>query len=140
MKEIYFSEDQLNNLSEIGQNLFSEENDPTSPSYKRVLIRPKLNYIKIILYVGLPVMIFGVYISILHVLKLLNISYILVGLLLLMAYVIVFLKKAVLSCIKIYQHLFSRYFVTITKLYNNKTGLRTDNNTANANKRFDKGV
>ena len=104
MKEIYFSEDQLNNLNEIAQNLFSDENDPTSPSYKRVLIRPKLNYIKMILYAGLPVIVFGAYIFILHMLKLLNMAYISVGLLLIMVYVILFLKKAVLSCIKIYQH------------------------------------
>lgn len=104
MKEIYFSEDQLNNLNKIGQNLFCAENDPTSPTYKRVLIRPKLNYMRMILNVGLPVVTFFTYIFILHMLELLSWTYILVALLLIMIYIIVFLKKAVICSIKIYQH------------------------------------
>ena len=104
MKEIYFSKDQLNNLNEIGQPLFCAENDPTSPCYKRVLIRPKLNYIRMILHLGLPTITFLAYIAILHMLELLKWPYILGALLLLMIYTIVFLKKAVLCSIKIYQH------------------------------------
>lgn len=104
MKEIYFSEEQLNDLNEIGKNLFCAENDPTSPCYKRVLIRPKLNYIRMILHVGLPIIILLAYISILRMLELLKWPYILVALSLLMIYTIVFFKKAVLCGIKIYQH------------------------------------
>lgn len=103
MKEIYFSEEQLNNLGEIGEALFCEENDPTSPSYKRALNRPKINYMGIILHIGLPMIVLFVYFLVMQRTGLLNGVCILVAFLLLVIYVMAFFKKAILCCIQIYQ-------------------------------------
>lgn len=103
MKEIYFSEDQLNNLNKIGQTLFCEDNDPTSPSYNRVLIRPKINYLKIILHIGLPLVALLVYILVLRRMNLFNGFYVFIALIGLIVYAALCFKKGVLCCIRIYQ-------------------------------------
>ena len=55
MKEIIFTEEQLQNLDEIGKDLFNDEQDPRSLAYKRKLIRPKISLIKtLLLYILLP--------------------------------------------------------------------------------------
>ncbi len=90
-------------MSKIGQTLFCEENDPTSPLYKRVLIRPKINYLGIILHIGLPIVALLVYILFLQEANLFNSFYVFIALMVFVVYVAVCFKKAVLCCIKIYQ-------------------------------------
>jgi len=55
VKSVEFSEEQLNDLDSLGQMLFGDENDPTSVNYKRKLVRPKINWLIIILYLLIPV-------------------------------------------------------------------------------------
>lgn len=44
MKSIVFTEDQLDNIQQIGQALFDEEQDPRSVSYVRKLNRPTIQW------------------------------------------------------------------------------------------------
>lgn len=50
MKSIEFSEEQLNNLNDIAQQLFTDENDPKSYCYIKKLNRPKIHWLKILLF------------------------------------------------------------------------------------------
>lgn len=57
MKTIEFTEDQISNLSEIGKWLFEDTADPRSSSYKRYLVRPKINWYRIVLCILGPILI-----------------------------------------------------------------------------------
>ena len=51
MSEIHFSEEQLGNLSDIGQALFDgDPSDPRSLNYERKLVRPAIKWWRIILF------------------------------------------------------------------------------------------
>ena len=50
MKEVFFSEEQLHNLNEVGKELFKDEQDPRSSAYIRKLKRPKISVFKVILF------------------------------------------------------------------------------------------
>jgi len=104
MKEIHFSEEELKDLRAIGEKLFYSEDDPTAPSYKRILIRPELNYISILLHLVLPLIILSAYAVVLNIYGLLSYGSIMAGISALMLYIVLSLKKAALCCIKIYQH------------------------------------
>lgn len=54
MKEIQFNEDQIGDLHKLAQSLFDDETDPRSNSYKRILIRPKINWLKLIVWLIIP--------------------------------------------------------------------------------------
>jgi len=103
MKEIQFSEDQLNNMSEIGRKLFYEETDPSSPTYKRVLIRPQISCTGIVLHTLLPLALLVMYIIVLKKTNFFNVYSVLAGLAVLLIYAAICLKKAVLCCVKVYQ-------------------------------------
>ena len=45
MRSIQFNEDQLCDVSKLAQSLFQDESDPRSNSYKRILVRPKINWL-----------------------------------------------------------------------------------------------
>ncbi len=47
MKYFEFSEDQLSNVHVLGSQLFSDEKDPRSITYVRILKRPKINWVRI---------------------------------------------------------------------------------------------
>lgn len=52
MKEIQFDEEQLGNLQLLGASLFAEDcTDPRSWNYKRVLVRPKIHWPRILFFV-----------------------------------------------------------------------------------------
>ena len=54
MNEIHFSEDQLGNLSDIGQALFDgNPSDPRSWNYERKLIRPTIKWCRILVFSAL---------------------------------------------------------------------------------------
>lgn len=54
MKEILFSEEQLGDLQSLGETLFSgDSSDPRSRNYKRQLIRPRIRWTRILLFVCL---------------------------------------------------------------------------------------
>jgi len=51
MQEFHFSETQLDNIQEIGQSLFgNDESDPRSWNYKRKLVRPAIRWWRILLF------------------------------------------------------------------------------------------
>ncbi len=54
MKSIEFSEDQMPDLQTLAAQLFSDETDPRSTTYIRVLHRPKINWWRIVLSTILP--------------------------------------------------------------------------------------
>ena len=54
MKTIEFSEEDLLNINEIGKKLFEDKDDPSSATYKRVLKRPNVNWLKICSFVTVP--------------------------------------------------------------------------------------
>lgn len=54
MKTIEFSEEQLEDLSTIGQALFMDEQDPRSMHYVRRLVRPKVHWLRIGLCISVP--------------------------------------------------------------------------------------
>jgi len=103
LKNVVFTAEQLNNLSEIANELFYDENDPRSPTYERVLNRPKINWLRVILFLLIP---FLFLISLILVLKYFDIKplYIVLFLLIfLVLYAIITLKTAIIGAIKIYQ-------------------------------------
>ena len=55
MKTIEFSEEQLADLDSIGKALFEDALDPRSGAYVRKLVRPKISWWKIILFVLCPI-------------------------------------------------------------------------------------
>lgn len=54
MKQIEFGEDQLSNLQDIAARLFSDPQDPRSYGYRRVLVRPEINWVAVIAGCLLP--------------------------------------------------------------------------------------
>ena len=59
MKSIEFNEDQLKDLQKVAEELFGESDDPRSYAYKRVHIRPKVNWWEIILNCMCPLVALG---------------------------------------------------------------------------------
>ncbi len=105
MKEIYLSEEDLKNLNEMGAKLFYDEDNPASPIYQRKLERPEINYLSIIMHILLPLLLWAAYIIILISAGGLNLCYIMPALIITIVYVALGLKKAIISCVKIYQRL-----------------------------------
>lgn len=103
MKSIEFTEDMLENINEIGNMLFYDELDPRSVSYIRKLNRPYINWLKIIFFIFIPTIISFLLCIILNYLDYsMKISFFTVVLFLSM-YIIIFIKKILISLIKIYQ-------------------------------------
>lgn len=103
MKEIYITEEELSNLNEVGQRLFCCDDEPQSPSYKRALIRPNINYLKIILYMLLPLVVGVLYLQIISAIGVKNVWTIWLLVIALFFYILLNLKKAIICIIKIYQ-------------------------------------
>lgn len=55
MKSVEFDELQLDDLSSVAQALFSGEADPRSRGYKRIHIRPKINWLRVAACCLLPI-------------------------------------------------------------------------------------
>lgn len=103
MKEIYITEEELSNLKEVGQRLFTSEDEPQSCSYKRVLVRPKINYMTIVLYILIPIAIGTICVHLIQSRSALNVWTILLLVIALFVYVLITMKRAIICCIKIYQ-------------------------------------
>jgi len=103
VKTVIFSEDQFPNIDEIGKSLFSDEQDPRSSAYKRVLVRPEINWLRIIIYIVIPVFIVIVLALVLKHFKC-PLSIIVVSIMFfLIGYFLFTGKKACICAIKIYQ-------------------------------------
>lgn len=55
MNSIQFDENQLHDLHEIAMQLFADNADPRSAGYQRVLVRPRINWLLILLNCLIPV-------------------------------------------------------------------------------------
>jgi len=100
---VEFTAEELPDKEKLAAMLFGDDKDPRSISYKRVLVRPKINWFKIIFLVLLPAGIITAAALLLPKLGVPKLAIILgcVGFFLL--YVGIFAKSAVICAIKIYQ-------------------------------------
>ncbi len=103
MKEIEFDESELSNLQGLAEKLFSDENDPRSNSYVRKLVRPKLNWLKVILFLTAPVLFSTVIAFVLYSLGVKGWITSLVILAAVAIYWLALLKPATICAVKIYQ-------------------------------------
>lgn len=103
MRSVKFDEKQINDLNSVAQNLFSEENDPRSSSYKRVLFRPQINWLLMIVwsafFVILPI---SVYKASLYILKARSPA-VLITAAAIILYILFTAKYAVIQAVRLYQ-------------------------------------
>ena len=57
MKELEFSEGELPDLQSIADRLFADVNDPTSASYRRTLVRPRVSWLLILMAWLIPLVV-----------------------------------------------------------------------------------
>lgn len=102
MESIKFDESQLENLDKIATKLFDDENDPRCISYKRTLVRPKINWFTFLLWILCPILFVFV---MQHELQKFGISFEVNGVILLglLIYSVLMAKKFVIFLIKVYQ-------------------------------------
>ena len=55
MRSFQFNEDQLCDIGKLAQSMFQDEHDPRSSSYKRMLIRPKINWLLFVIWLISPI-------------------------------------------------------------------------------------
>ena len=103
MKPVIFTEEQLHNLDEIGKELFGDEQDPRSSTYIRKLNRPSINWIRIVLYLLIPFFVLASIVVGLKCCGLSPIASIAIAAIILIVYIILTLKRAIICMIKIYQ-------------------------------------
>lgn len=103
MKSIEFSEDQLQDLQKVAEELFGESGDPRSYAYKRILVRPKINWWIIILNCMCPFVILGGMYALLTFWGVCVHMSVSATLLCLIPYLLVNAKKAIICLIRIYQ-------------------------------------
>ncbi len=103
MKSIEFSEEDFGNMNVLAQQLFSDENNPTSCNYKRILVRPKINWIKILLILVGNVVLLGVcFFASYFVSRSLIVSSV-TACLVFFIFMVIYLKKTAVLMIQIYQ-------------------------------------
>lgn len=104
MKEIVFTEEQLQNLGEIGKDLFNDEQDPRSTAYIRKLKRPKVSLIKILLlFIFLPAVVLAALIVLLIHCGLPETTTVAIAAVILLAYILLTTKRMFINVIKLYQ-------------------------------------
>lgn len=103
MKEVFFSEEQLHHLDEIGKDLFDDRQDPRSSVYIRTLNRPQINWIKVVLGFIIPLIAETVLAIVFIRMELPTIMSAIILVALLLVYIILMIKRALICAIKIYQ-------------------------------------
>lgn len=103
MKSIEINEDQLKDLQKVAEELFGESDDPRSYAYKRVHIRPKVNWWKIILNCMCPLVALGGMYALFTLGGIISQVSICAVLLCFIFYLLVNLKKVIICLIHIYQ-------------------------------------
>lgn len=104
MKEIIFTEEQLHNLNEIGEELYKDEQDPRSAAYIRTLKRPKISVFRVILFfVLLPASVMTTLIIILKYLGVSTTITVVIISIILLVYILLTAKRMFICAIKIYQ-------------------------------------
>lgn len=61
VKTAYFSEEELSDIQSVMRALFDDENDPKSWSYKRVLVRPDIQWGRVLGYMIVPIALAAVF-------------------------------------------------------------------------------
>lgn len=105
MKTLEFEADKLPDLQELGNQLFTEETDLRSWGYKRILVRPQINWLRIFLNLAAAgtvciALYFGL--CVLSVDKSAALAATLAALL---VYVLIRIKSCTICLVKIYQRL-----------------------------------
>lgn len=103
MKSVILSEEQLSDLNGVGKLLFEDEHDPRSSAYIRVLQRPEISWLRIILCVLVPLLLATGLVVGLRFLELSMPISVVIAVIVLLVYVVLTLKRSVICCIKIYQ-------------------------------------
>ncbi len=103
MKAVEFDETQINELEKISYKLFEDEFAPRSNAYKRIIIRPKVNWIGLFFWIVIPVLCVTMLLCVFDLgeMEIWYRGYI--TLVLVIVYIGVTAKWAAISIIKIYQ-------------------------------------
>jgi len=103
LKSVIFTEEQLQNLNEIGKDLFSDEQDPRSSNYVRILKRPQISWFRIILYFLIPAIVITALIIALKHFSVSTTMTVILAITVFTVYIILTLKRAIICAVKIYQ-------------------------------------
>ena len=103
MKSVLLNEEQVKNPCIIAEQIFNDELDPRSLSYVRKLNRPPINWLKILFYSVLPILLSGVLFVLFRSFGLSVMLASLVSIAVFLIYMVFSIKPAVVCCIKIYQ-------------------------------------
>jgi len=103
MNSVEFDESGLADLQAVARQLFSSDSDPRSRSYQRVLVRPKINWLRIAANCVLPLLcVWGLW-ELLTTAGLSGAMALTAGLAALGLYVLVRAKAMLICCVRIYQ-------------------------------------
>jgi len=103
LNSIEFEEGRLGNLKEIAEGLFDDEKDPRSIRYKRILIRPSINWIKIIFRCVIPLLAACAILMLLIYIGVSSLWAIVAALSMLLIYFCINAKRAIICLVRIYQ-------------------------------------
>lgn len=106
MKEIKFYCDNPENIKEVVKNLLenSDENDPTSINYKRLLVRPKISWFHIFFHVIFSILSFTILLKLLCFFNIKFYFSITITFIIFFTYFLLNIKKILICLIRIYQH------------------------------------
>ena len=103
LKTIEFTEEQLDNIQELGKELFGDEQDPRSFAYVRKLNRPSINWFRIFLFLFVPVTLLFAFVIGLHYFGCSIAIAASIAIMAFIVYICLTLKQAIICIIKIYQ-------------------------------------
>lgn len=103
MKTVIFTEEQFQNLNQIGKDLIDDEQDPRSVAYIRKLKRPTINWLRIIQYTIIPTLVLAALVFGMKYFVFSMTTSLTIATAIFMVYIIFISKRAVICLIKIYQ-------------------------------------
>ena len=103
MKEFIFTEDQLKDLTKIGEKMLGDEQDPRSVHYVRKLNRPKISWFRIILCILIPAILLTGAVILLECLGVPTPITLISAVAALTVYIILMMKRAAICAVRIYQ-------------------------------------
>ncbi len=106
MKEIVFFSAEKDNISETAKMLFTnlEKQDPASINYERILERPNINWLQVILQVIIPIIAFILSVKLLLKNGINFLCSMRIACFSLFFYILLHLKKILICLVHIYQH------------------------------------
>lgn len=103
MSFIEFNEEELQNIEKLGNRLFNKEGDPTSYNYKRLLVKPNMNWGKIALFIFGLFTILSLTVAILYNIGFNNRIIVIITTAIIIMYVLINMKSIIICMIHIYQ-------------------------------------